>query len=144
MNAEFQKLKNADADAVSVRGNSSLTDVRAGNALKAPGLSRDSGCRRSRATSEELAKWQNLDCLTVLSLVADHVKEDRSFQPRKARGTSRLHVAAAGREWELLTNGVKFYDPRSSSGGGGAVDLAMHLWKCNFLEAVTLLRNKIP
>ena len=77
----------------------------------------------------------------VLQLLAAHVKEDRDFRPVNALSTRRVHVSAAGTEWELLIDGPKFYDTRARAGGGGAVDLVMHIWKVPFRRAVTMLRN---
>lgn len=54
----------------------------------------------------------------------------------------RWHATAAGRGFELLLCGPKFFDTRARTGGGGAVDLAMHLWATNFRGAVSLLRQR--
>ena len=36
---------------------------------------------------------------------------------------------------------LKFYDTRAQKGGGGAVDLVIHLWRVPFKKAVTTLRE---
>jgi hypothetical protein len=40
---------------------------------------------------------------------------------------------------ELLATGVRWYDPRAKKGGGGAIDLAMHLLGLQFVDAVKRL-----
>ena len=40
---------------------------------------------------------------------------------------------------EILTTGVKWYDARAKVGGGGAIDLAMHILHVPFVEAVRIL-----
>ena len=55
----------------------------------------------------------------MLGLLADHVKVDPSFKPVRAHSTLRVHVSAAGYEWELLVDGPKFFDARARTGGGG-------------------------
>jgi hypothetical protein len=89
-----------------------------------------------------LERWRSLDARHVLDLVADFVKDDTSFQPSKTPHTARVHVSAAGHDWELLLTGPKFWDTRAAKGGGGAVDLAMHLFDLPFKKAVRLLQER--
>lgn len=94
-----------------------------------------------RVDAEELRRWRGLDAATALSALADHAKPDPSFTPIKTKSTSRWHATAAGREFELLLTGPKFFDTRAEKGGGGAVDLAMHLFCLDFKAATELLRR---
>ena len=57
-------------------------------------------------------------------------------------GTERWHATVRGREFELLLTGTKFFDSRAEKGGGGAVDLASHLFGTEFRGAVACLRQK--
>lgn len=91
--------------------------------------------------SADLEQWRSLEALQVLQLLADYVKEDATFIPTQSTTTKRVHVTAAGSEWELLIDGPKFYDTRSRTGGGGAIDLVMHLWRVRFIKAVAMLRQ---
>ncbi|MFT4438211.1 hypothetical protein ACMX25_33230 [Caballeronia sp. 15715] len=86
-----------------------------------------------------LAQWQTLDALFVLQKVGCCTKRDIPFHPVTARDTARYHVNAAGSDFELLLNGPKFWDTRANRGGGGAVDLAMHVFKSDFKRALRLL-----
>jgi hypothetical protein len=90
----------------------------------------------------KLQRWRELDATDVLIAIAEHAKQDASFRERTAAGTTRWHAAAGGREYELLCIGPKFFDTRARVGGGGAVDLAMHLYDQDFKRAVRLLRDK--
>jgi hypothetical protein len=69
------------------------------------------------------------------------VKVDRDFHPIKAKSTQRVHANAGSAEWELLVDGPRFFDMRAGIGGGGAVDLVMHVWKVPFRKAVQMLRE---
>jgi hypothetical protein len=73
--------------------------------------------------------------------MADHAKLDRDFVPRRAKGTQRVHISAASADWELLVDGPRFFDTRAEKGGGGAVDLVIHLWRVPFKKAVQMLRD---
>jgi hypothetical protein len=66
-------------------------------------------------------------------------KIDRDFRPQKDSRTVRLYVAVGGQVVELLATGIKWFDPRSQKGGGGAIDLAMHLLGLQFVDAVKRL-----
>jgi hypothetical protein len=83
-----------------------------------------------------------MNSIHILRLLADHIKEDDSFHPRSSHLTSRWHVHAAGHDWELLCTGPKFWDVRMCSGGGGAIDLVMHIHRLNFKAATKLLKER--
>jgi hypothetical protein len=86
-----------------------------------------------------LERWRSLDAVDVVSALADYAKRDPSFVPIKSTTSERWHVSVCGRDFELLLTGPKFWDTRESAGGGGAVDLAMHLAGLRFKDAVRLL-----
>lgn len=92
--------------------------------------------------NETLKRWHDLDAIVVLNALADHIKPDRTFRPTASHMSSRWNVQAAGRDWELLCTGPKFWDTRAERGGGGAVDLVMHLYRITFKAAVALLKEK--
>lgn len=86
-----------------------------------------------------LVRWRQLDSLVVLRTLADYVKVEMDFKPVRALSTRRVHVTAAGVDYELLLDGPKFYDTRARTGGGGAVDLLTHLWNLPFKKAAEKL-----
>lgn len=86
-----------------------------------------------------LNRWRAMDAAAVLQALADHAVEDRSFEPRSRPGTTRWHASAAGHDFEFLCSGPKFFDTRAKTGGGGAVDLAMHLLSLDFRSAAKVL-----
>lgn len=92
--------------------------------------------------NETLKRWRDLDAIVVLNALADHIKPDRTFLPTTSNLSTRWNVHAAGRDWELLCTGPKFWDTRAERGGGGAVDLVMHLHRISFKAAVLLLKDK--
>jgi len=89
----------------------------------------------------ELCRWRELPAVTFLSQFAEHAKRDLTFVPIKNKATQRWNVHVAGRDYELLTDGVKFYDMRTKYGGGGAVDLVMYLFRLDFRAATDFLRR---
>ncbi len=96
----------------------------------------------SKIGEPELARWRSMRADEVLLRLANHAKQDRSFCPVKDSGTTRWHASTDGAEFELLLTGVKFFDGRAGRGGGGAVDLAMHIFNVDFKEAAALLRRR--
>ena len=65
----------------------------------------------------------------------------RSMVVTKALDALGLHVAVGGQVFELLVIGAKFFDTRADKGGGGAIDLAMHLLRLGFVAAVKRLSS---
>lgn len=91
---------------------------------------------------KSLLCWQSLPAVDVLAAIADHAKQDPTFHPLKSSETTRWHASCGGREFELLLTGAKFWDTRTSVGGGGAIDLAMHLAETGFKGAVKRLKER--
>jgi hypothetical protein len=94
--------------------------------------------RRSfdRATLTPLREMPSEDALALLAI---HCKPDSSYQPVKEPTTRRWHAHTSGGEFEILTTGAKWYDTRAKIGGGGAIDLAMHVLRLPFADAVRIL-----
>src|SRR5262245_5571917 len=93
--------------------------------------------RLSRSFSASvLTRLRQMPASEALALLATHVKLDPTYQPRKDEHSSRGHARTAHGEFEILTTGVKWYDTRAHSGGGGAIDLAMHMLGLSFVDAV--------
>ena len=88
-----------------------------------------------------LRRWRALGCETVIERIADHAKRDPDFHPVKDPTTTRWYASVLGQQFELLITGSKFWDPRDRKGGGGAIDLVMHLRKANFREAAAYLNE---
>ncbi|WP_177142715.1 hypothetical protein [Variovorax sp. YR216] len=45
---------------------------------------------------------------------------------------------------ELVLSGLQWFDTRAGKGGGGLIDLVMHLRACDFVSAVRALLNSPP
>jgi len=95
-----------------------------------------------RVEEADLSRWRTMSASRALAALADHAKKDVSFVPVKDAGTERWHATVCSREFELLLTGPKFFDTRAEKGGGGAVDLAGHLFCTDFRGAVAYLRQK--
>lgn len=91
---------------------------------------------------DSLNRWRGMAATDVLQAVADHAKRDVSYVPVKTDRSSRWHASASGRDFELLCTGPKFWDTRANKGGGGALDLVMHLYQIPFLRAARLLEER--
>jgi hypothetical protein len=89
-----------------------------------------------------LVQWRTLDAAECLVALADHAKEDLSYMPRNDARSTRWHVTVGGGEFELLCTGSKFWDTRAHLGGGGAIDLTMHMFGLSFKQATKLLMER--
>ncbi len=97
--------------------------------------------RRKAVDNLELERWRSMPALVVLKALADHIKQDPDFEPLSSRETTRWHVSIQGQDYEFLCTGAKFYDTRQQHGGGGAIDLIMHLYQLDFKRSVQRLRS---
>jgi hypothetical protein len=94
---------------------------------------------RRSFSAGKLAALRELPSATALERIATAVKADPSYHPLKERSSRRWHVCTASGEFEILTTGTKWYDTRAKKGGGGAIDLAMHVLRLPFVDAVRRL-----
>ena len=91
-----------------------------------------------------LARLREMPVLEVLALLdrkgLAHWRQDPEFRPVKDSRTVRVVVSPAdGPVCELLATGPRWFDSRADRGGGGAVDLAMHVLNRDFVGAVKAL-----
>ncbi|SFU25242.1 hypothetical protein [Paraburkholderia aspalathi] len=96
----------------------------------------------ARLASEELVRLRQVNAVTALLALATYAKRDITFVPTKAVGTERWHASVGAFQFELLLNGPRFFDARAKTGGGGAIDLAIHLYGLSFNDAIGLLRER--
>lgn len=96
---------------------------------------------RLAVDKEQLVRWQRSKAAEVLPLVGEYVKEDATFKALTDPSTQRFHVTACGGDFEIVCTGEKWWDTRAKQGGGGAVDLVMHLRSCDFTRAVAFLKS---
>jgi len=95
-------------------------------------------------TKEAVDTLRELPIPEALMVLGLYAKVDRSYRPRKDRKERRLHVSLeSGEVVELLLTGEKWYDKRAEHGGGGSIDLVMHLYGEGFLQAVERLRRAV-
>lgn len=95
-----------------------------------------------RVDQSALDRWRALDAEEVLRAFAEHSKRDATYVPMGALDISRWHASVGGQDFELLLCGPKFFDTRAKQGGGGAVDLVMHLLDSDFRCATSALRAR--
>ena len=95
------------------------------------------------ARVERTAALRAAPLLKALHALGAYVKEDDSFQPTRNKDSRRFHVNAAGREFELVMTGQKWFDTRASKGGGGPIDLTMHVYSETFIRAFGRLERAL-
>lgn len=91
-----------------------------------------------------LAWLREMPLTDVLQRLRDdgHIfwRYDQDFVPVKNSRTERLFVSNVdGQAWELLITGFRWFDTRGGSGGGGGIDLVMHLLGVDFVSAVKII-----
>lgn len=99
--------------------------------------------RRRSFPPELLARLRGMSVVASLELLELYWKRDPDFRPLKEKNTERVHVSVGGGVVELLATGSKWYDTRVEKGGGGVIDLAMHLLRLDFVSAVKKLETRL-
>ncbi len=100
-----------------------------------------------RFFDDEMLAWViEMPLLQVLDRLHDDGKlfwrHDPNFVPDKDKWTLRLFLSSpSGFAWEVLVTGLKWFDVRAGKGGGGGIDLVMHLLGIDFVKAVKLLAS---
>ncbi len=75
--------------------------------------------------------------LAALGLV---VRRDLAYVPSKDPSSCRVHVSdERGGVFELIVTGTKWFDQVAGAGGGGAIDVTMHVLRLDFVAAVRRL-----
>jgi hypothetical protein len=97
---------------------------------------------RRSFNAETLTQLREMPASDALGMLATHMKVDPTYVPVKASHSRRWHVCTVRGEFELLTTGPKWYDTRARRGGGGAIDLAMHVLGLSFVDAVKHLTSE--
>jgi hypothetical protein len=97
---------------------------------------------RRSFSSATLARLRDLPSDIALARLATTLKADLTFIPVKDAGSRRWHVHTTRGDFEILTTGPKWYDTRARKGGGGAIDLAMHVLGLSFVDAVKHLAGQ--
>lgn len=92
-----------------------------------------------RYTEEQLATLRAMPLEQALRKLRLYFTKDPDYKPRKAVSAARLNVSVGNRVFEILVTGIRWYDTRAKMGGGGAIDLAMHLLDLDFRGAVKRL-----
>lgn len=84
---------------------------------------------------------RDLPLMSVLTHLGMSIKADLHFKPTLNADTKRLHIAddRSNYVYELVLTGQRWFDLRQGKGGGGAIDLVIHLKACTVRQAIDLL-----
>ena len=86
-----------------------------------------------------LLRLRGVPLEVVLDALDCHVSKDQAFVPVKDPRTERWFVSAGPGVTELLVTGLKWFNASEGKGGGGGIDLVIHLLKLSFVDAVKRL-----
>ena len=93
-------------------------------------------------TAQDVSRARSVPLLKVLIHVCDYLKDDHTYTTTApSSGGRRFHVNCLKRDFRLILTGEKWLDElvdryAGNRGGGGSIDLVMHLIGINFVQAV--------
>ncbi len=105
-----------------------------------PKLPTTTPSRRRGETDFALPLIRALPLDLVLHFYCDSARLDTGDKGINSRSQRWYVRADEGHLIELIFTGSKWYDVRRNKGGGGAIDLYMHLFGSTFQDAVAELR----
>ena len=92
---------------------------------------------------QRAAFLREVPLLQALAALGAHYKEDISYAPTHNKNSRRFHVSVGGQDFELLISDKKWFDIRAGTGGGGTIDLTMHLFSESFARTIQRLNRVI-
>ncbi|WP_084545959.1 DNA-primase RepB domain-containing protein [Cupriavidus malaysiensis] len=95
--------------------------------------------RRMAISPDVVAAQRKIPLREALARLGTYVKQDPDFAPRKNAATACVHVGLGSTVWQLILTGDSWFDVHARRGGSGAIALAMHILKVDFLQAVKTL-----
>jgi len=96
--------------------------------------------KHPRIDDAEIARLRAISVEDTLDLLGLYAKIDGDYRPHKNTQSRRINIAVDASVNELMVTGEKWYDTRAKRGGGGAIDLTMHLYRESFVKAVQRLQ----
>lgn len=92
-------------------------------------------------TMIEASLARKIPLKAAVQAIAMCSKCDPHFEPRRNGSTERWHITDTSSNYvfELVVTGQRWFDVRDGKGGGGAIDLVMHLKSCSFKTALEML-----
>jgi hypothetical protein len=87
----------------------------------------------------QIARLRAIDLEDVFDILGLYAKLDATYNPIRNRHSRRYHVSVNHTVYELLITEDKWYNCHTRTGGGGAIDLTMHLYREKFIQAVRRL-----
>lgn len=98
--------------------------------------------KQSRIKDDDIARLRSMSADDTFKLLDLYTKTDREYQPQKNAQSKRVNVSVGSSVIELIVTDAKWYDSRAQRGGGGAIDLTMHLYREPFVKAVQRLQAR--
>jgi len=93
-----------------------------------------------RISDAEVTRLRMMPVADTIRLLGLYAKADRDYTPKDSR-SKRIHVSVANTVIELIVTCNKWFDSHAKRGGGGAIDLTMHLYGEPFAKAVRRLQK---
>lgn len=92
-----------------------------------------------RFDEAEITRLRALSVKETLRVLGLYWKLDPDYVPNNNPESIRINVSALENSFEIIATGDKWFDTRARRGGGGAIDLTMHLYATTFPKAVKWL-----
>lgn len=96
---------------------------------------------KKRFPDELIDKLRKISLEEVAEALSYYCKVDTRFVPIKDKKTKLYNIVTPRGEFHIIVTGEKWFDEQRKVGGGGAIDLIMHITKFDFVRSVKVLND---
>lgn len=87
-----------------------------------------------------VSRLRSLPVEKMARILGLHFKQDKSYEPTKFPNSKCYHISLENQVFEIIVTGLKWYSVHRKFGGGGAIDLTMHIFNDSFTRAYNRLK----
>lgn len=96
--------------------------------------------RSTKAFDEELiTRFRVMTVEQTARVLGLYCKQDKDYESSHYRNSKCFHISKDGEVFEIIVSQLKWYSTHRRFGGGGGIDLTIHLYGESFKAALTRL-----
>lgn len=104
-------------------------------------MSRPSRRPQHRFDEELVTRFRVMTVEQTARILGLYCKQDKNYESTAHRNSKCYHISKDGEVFEIIVTQLKWYSTHRRYGGGGGIDLTMHLYGETFKAALTRLTN---
>ncbi|KPY55670.1 hypothetical protein [Pseudomonas amygdali] len=96
--------------------------------------------RSTKSFDDELiTRFRVMTVEQIARILGLYCKQDKEYESSHYRNAKCFHISKDGEVFEIIVSQLKWYSTHRRCGGGGGIDLTMHIFGESFKAALTRL-----